>query len=676
MRVWSLICVLWCAQVHAQDAEAEAAADGQTESGTEAGAESEGDTEGEADGESEPASEAGTAAGTETETEGETTATETETETETESGHSGTETETETEAEPDIPDATPPNERDAPSPNATEPSDAGKLPINVVLHGYYRARYNWFGNVPVFQRRMDSRRDQRDAHFAFQRLRLEPSVTYGDPNRPIAALHMQIDALDNVVFGDNARITRTPIFADIPSNTDIDGFDLADSFRLERAWLEALIPVGQIRVGRMPSHWGLGLLANHGNGLGEWGDPLFGTSFDRVLFATRPLTVINALTSNDSRPTPLIFAIAYDKLVEDPVTNSTDPPTHYVSLGPFGPLSSSPARFETRAEEDSGFANERSQIPFSTWTGEGNDVNQMAVALVWKDDEFGRFTNDLLHIGGYYVYRWQHRGGALRDLPEDAAASRVHIVDLYWKLRYGLGRGLPTLYSEGEVVGILGRSNTITLPGGCDVVELGVCNQTDASIWGGAFRAGFMQERGPRPWGALMEWGWSGGDNKLFDTRRLTMRPLHPDYHVGLLLYQVALATQTAIQFGEEIRPLWSRGGVWNSHYMFPQLRAQIIPGIEAHLAFLMAWARDLTANVYNNERPNFETNTNCGPFERECKIGWEVDVALRFKWGEGDLLRWDTEFGFMRAGDALLGSRGFGDRFLWTAQTRLALVF
>lgn len=674
MRVWLVsICALWCAQVHAQDAgvpQDAGARDASVSSGTEADAAAETETEGEAEaeGETDAVTEAGTAAGTQTESDTETA--ETETETDAESGHPGTETETS-----EVRDAPSPNERDAPSPNAADaPSDAGKLPIGIQLHGYYRARYNWFGNVPVFQRRMDMRRRQRDAHYAFQRLRLEPVVTYGDPERPIASLHMQIDALDNVVFGDNARITRTPIFAADPSYTDVDGFDLQDSFRLERAWLEALIPVGQIRVGRMPSHWGLGLLAHNGNGLGEWGDPLIGTSFDRVLFATRPLTVINALTSNDSRQTPLIFALAYDKLVDDPVTASTDPPSHYVSLGPFGPLSSSPARFETRTGEDSGFANERSQIPFSTWTGEGNDINQMAVALLWKDDDFGNRQSDLLHVGGYYVYRWQHRGGALRPLPADEQASRVHIVDLYWKLQYGLGRGLPSLYTEGEVVGILGRSNTITLPGGCDLMAEGVCNQTDASIWGGAFRAGVREDRGR--YGALVEWGWSGGDNKLFDTRRLTMRPLHPDYHVGLLLYQVALAAQTAIQFGEEIRPLWSRGGVWNSHYMFPQVRAEIIPGIEAHLAFLMAWARDLTANIYNNERPNFETNTNCGPFERECKIGWEVDVALRFKWGEGDLLHWDTELGFMRAGDALLGTRGFGDRFLWTAQTRLALVF
>ncbi|HJL48319.1 MAG TPA: hypothetical protein RMG45_20845, partial [Polyangiaceae bacterium LLY-WYZ-15_(1-7)] len=545
-------------------------------------------------------------------------------------------------------------------------SDASAdIPLEVALHGYYRARYGWWGNVPVFQRRMDGTRDAEDAHFAFQRLRLNPQVTYGDPDRPIAALYMQIDALDNVVFGDNARITRTPLFAQDPSYTDYEGFDIADSFRLERAWLEVLIPVGQIRVGRMPSQWGLGLLAHDGNGLGEWGDPLFGTTFDRVLFATRPLTVVNALTRGDTRPTPLIFALGYDKLVESPVTSAVDPPAINASLGPFGPIVSSPAEFN---ESAGGFRSLRNGIPFSTWTGENDDVNELVTALLWKDDDFGPRSTDSLTVGGYYVYRWQRRGGALRDLPDDAQASRVHIIDGYWKLDYGLGPRLPSFYTEGEIIHIRGRTNTVSLAGGCDD-EAGVCNETEADLLGGAMRAGVRQDG---EYGAVLEWGFASGDGRLFNDPTLSVRPLHPDYHVGLLMYQVGLSTLTAIGLGEEIRPLWSRGGVWNSHYVFPQVRYTILPGIEVHAAFLTAWARALLPTVYTNERADF-TDTACGPFEKDCHVGWEVDLAFRFRWGQNDLMRWDTEMGLMRAGQAL---SGLGEEFLWTVQTRMALVF
>ncbi|MCB9598890.1 MAG: hypothetical protein H6720_00780 [Sandaracinus sp.] len=562
--------------------------------------------------------------------------------------------------EPTPTEPPPPAVADAPMPTADAPTDAGRIPVNLALHGYYRARYNWFGNVPQADFSLGVS-GSNQAHFAYQRLRLEPVISYGnDPDKPIASVHVQVDALDNVVFGDNARIVRTPIFAADPSYTDVEGFDLADSFRIERAWLEVLLPVGQLRVGRMPSQWGLGLLANDGNGLGEWGDPLFGTSFDRVLFATRPLTVINALTSGDTRPTPLIFAIAYDKLVEDPVVASTTPPEGAISIGPFGPLGTvSPGR---------------STVPFQAWSGEGNDVNQMAVAMIWNDPDAGPRSTDTFTLGGYYVYRWQHRGGALRPLPTDAQASRVHITDLYWKLDYGLGGSRPSIYTEGEIVHIGGRTNTVTLagPGRCQSSEEGICNETNANLWGGAFRAGARKHG---VWGALLEWGFSSGDGQYFNDDNLRARPLHPDYHVGLIMYQVALSTMTAVGFGEEIRPLWSRGGVWNSHYVYPQFRFHLIPGFELHTAVLAAWARELIPTVYAHQRDDL-ADTACGAFENDCHVGMEVDVALRVKWGTNDLLRWDTEVGFMRAGNALVGDTYLADRFLWTVQTRMAMVF
>ena len=45
----------------------------------------------------------------------------------------------------------------------------------------------------------------------------------------------------------------------------------------------------------------LGLLTAGGDGLtNDWGDPLFGTSYDRILFATRPLTIVNAIRSGQA----------------------------------------------------------------------------------------------------------------------------------------------------------------------------------------------------------------------------------------------------------------------------------------------------------------------------------------------------------------------------------------
>ena len=72
-----------------------------------------------------------------------------------------------------------------------------------------------------------------------------------NPDLPIARLRFTIDGLDNVVYGDNARVFGVPLFAVDQSKTDRNGFDLTESLKLERAWIEFLVPVGQIRVGRM-----------------------------------------------------------------------------------------------------------------------------------------------------------------------------------------------------------------------------------------------------------------------------------------------------------------------------------------------------------------------------------------------------------------------------------------
>ncbi|MCZ7686423.1 MAG: hypothetical protein M5U28_49770 [Sandaracinaceae bacterium] len=128
------------------------------------------------------------------------------------------------------------------------------------------------------------------AAYGFMRLRLDPAVLFGsDRANPVAALRMQIDALDNVVFGDNARLAGTPLFAADPSRTSLIDGDLDSWFYLRRLWLEFLTPIGQVRIGRQPSQGGVGILFNDGNGFrNDFGDALDGTTFDRILFATRP----------------------------------------------------------------------------------------------------------------------------------------------------------------------------------------------------------------------------------------------------------------------------------------------------------------------------------------------------------------------------------------------------
>ena len=514
----------------------------------------------------------------------------------------------------------------------------GSIPLSFDLHGYFRARAVWTGNVPIV-RDAAAAAEAQDAGYVFQRLRLLPELRYGsDEDNPIVRLRMEIDALDNIVWGDNERLANTPLFAGDPSSTDFEGLDV-DTIQLKRAWLEFLMPIGQIRIGRMPSQWGLGILTTGGDGLGEWGDPHFGTTYDRFLFATRPLTIVNALTTGDPRPTPLVFAVAYDKLVEDPLQD------------PAMDLDGDPADPETRAT-----------VPFDFLSNGSQDVQEVVMALLWKDPEVNplRETDQLLG-GLYYVHRWQ-----------TSTNSYVHILDAFANVRYALGPTLPSFTFETEIVTIQGISQGISLAGGCGPE---VCNETDANIWGAVARAGVV-DREAR-WAGKLELGYSSGDGQIFNDGELSARPLHPDYHVGMLLYQVAMLSSTS-RLGEEIRPLWSRGGVWNSNYIYPQARYTLIPGVEVHGAFLLAWADELLNTVYVNERADFN-DTGCSLFEGDCFIGWEADLALRLKWGENDLMWWDTEAGIMNAGSALHQDGvnfGLSEPLLWTVQTRVGMVF
>jgi uncharacterized protein (TIGR04551 family) len=105
---------------------------------------------------------------------------------------------------------------------------------------------------------------------------------------------MQVDVLDNVVLGSTPETfiggglganPSAPLAAF--SRTQLppaDGINaLTNSIVVKRVWGEIGTPLGQIRVGRMPSHFGLGILANEGKGL----DTNQGDSADRIMFATK-----------------------------------------------------------------------------------------------------------------------------------------------------------------------------------------------------------------------------------------------------------------------------------------------------------------------------------------------------------------------------------------------------
>lgn len=157
------------------------------------------------------------------------------------------------------------------------------------LGGYYRMRLELFKSLSAGVG-LEGVPDDRTTGYWQHRVRLDPKIKLNDN----ISFYAQIDLLDNVIAGDNPEISTSfgnalPEFLSqgvLPRSGDASTANIA----VKRAWGEVLTGVGQLKFGRMGSHWGLGILANDGNG---WDDD-FGDTVDRIMFITKvgPIYVV------------------------------------------------------------------------------------------------------------------------------------------------------------------------------------------------------------------------------------------------------------------------------------------------------------------------------------------------------------------------------------------------
>lgn len=111
--------------------------------------------------------------------------------------------------------------------------------------------------------------------FGNMRLRLNPELHISDNLRVLS----QIDALDNLVLGSTPANYGTGATRGYSNDTQNAP---QNSISVKRVWAEYTTPVGQVRFGRMPTHWGLGMLYNDGNGI----DQDYQSNNDRIQFVT------------------------------------------------------------------------------------------------------------------------------------------------------------------------------------------------------------------------------------------------------------------------------------------------------------------------------------------------------------------------------------------------------
>ena len=134
--------------------------------------------------------------------------------------------------------------------------------------------------------------------FANMRLRLRPTVALSDDVR----VRLTLDIFDNLVLGStpdsyayvpgDGGFERTARSPGVPLDSlttsqnppSANRNSARDAILVRHAWAEVTNrDLGQLKFGRMPSNWGLGLLANDGMGI----DSDFSTDVDRVMGVAR-----------------------------------------------------------------------------------------------------------------------------------------------------------------------------------------------------------------------------------------------------------------------------------------------------------------------------------------------------------------------------------------------------
>ena len=448
----------------------------------------------------------------------------------------------------------------------------------------------------------------RSGYFT-QRGRFEPIVQVGT-----VKLQATIDVFDNVVWGDNETLAATPLFAGSPSNTQPNG-EVADSIAVKRLWAEWKTPIGLLRIGRQPSNWGMGLLANDGNGFkSDFGDANDGAVYDRIIFATQPVALVKGIAKAAGAPvvdheldSSLIFAIGFDKLVE-----------------------SSAITFRQRLTDDESLSDENAegtagirQSPI--WlSDQGDDVLEMIYVLMFKQEDWqvGKELMDLT-VGTYWVNRWQR-----------ATASNVWIPDIYLKW------GMKGFFLEGELYHIFGETQAISPDWD---------KTTTADITGAVGRFGYENAK----FTGLIEAGYASGDSAILD-ERFTGRPLHSDYNVGLILYEQVLAQRTIEKFvgDTDTQGLWSKGGVYNSTYINPRVKLRPMEGLELRLGFLMAWANEVDGAIIPFLSRDGGSES-AGDITESKLLGTEIDLGLHISALQDHLLI-SVEGGYMNAGPRL----------------------
>jgi uncharacterized protein (TIGR04551 family) len=474
------------------------------------------------------------------------------------------------------------------------------------IDGYYRFRGQLFNNLSLkggrdasgrllFPIALDQTGESRTTlATANMRLRLEPTLNVSEHVR----VRAQVDVLDNHVLGSSTSSLYDDPGSPFPttfygsSRVVADGDPRLDRPYVspKRVWAEVQTPVGLLSFGRMPSHWGLGVMANAGAGI----DEDFGDTVDRIQFALPSVsTPIGRLTF-----VPILDFENEGALYADP-----------------------------RAASGTG-------QPFDAESGDDGRNYALKIARLDTDDEIRRKTERnaaSVNYGAYYNYRtqrylypqWEQQGfdptlvsttGPVEKVHRSAYA---HVIDFWFRFLTARWR------LEAEVVGVYGSIGDVRSDasqaqppkvlmrqwGGAAVLEyklspnkLMVGSEVGAASGDAAAGFGNVPQLGPQPYGSLEGAQWSANDRAIRNFR------FNPAYRVDLILFRQIL------------------GGVTDAVYVKPKLRWDPFPGLS--LDTQLVYARALDASSTPSASPDGSGGS--------ANLGVELDTILTYTAGDG----------------------------------------
>ena len=495
------------------------------------------------------------------------------------------------------------------------------------LDGYYRMRTDWlknfnlgfpepnFGGSP-FPSALGCKATDKSNHpcdgslsSANMRLRLEPTINLDEGT----SVHVQADLLDNLVHGStpfdqslagaytttnglNPPLGAFSNGAQAPVAQGINSDRAA--VQIKRAWGEVAVPLGILKFGRMPNHWGMGIFHSGGgadpiNGTYDY-DADYGDTVDRASFSLLiPGTNLRAMLASDWAMTRL-------------VSNQTS-----ANKGHEG------HPFDLDDSDDS-----------NAWVGV---ISRMDSPQEFRDAvDRGELA---FNYGIYFEYKTQSWDYDLKDFtlggatdpgnPSDPAVGSPHYVprnlktytpDLWGKI--GFGR----FTIEGELVAQFGSIGRLD--------DQGVVGSVDVRKYGGAGRLTWHGLEGKLRLGVESGFAWGdqwdnnpqGATNIAFlnplgglgDTR-LTQFIFNRDYKVDMILW----------------RHLY--GAVTNAVYIKPFIAYDVTRSISFKIANITSFANRPVATPGNAKAYGTEFNGDLGYHSGGLFVGVSYGVLFPF---------------------------------------------